>query len=61
MVIMRVCAVNFIALVAIAAFDPALVLRNAKPDARVAKAAAAAITGNLPGGDNFSFWGSIWH
>ena len=42
--------------VAIAAFDKAGVSRNAQPNARMAQAAHAAVTGDFPRGDSLGFW-----
>lgn len=39
--------------IAIAAFDPAGLMRDLEPDAGVAKGGRAAVTGDAPGGHNF--------
>ena len=43
-----------VALVAIAAFHPAAILGDRQPDARMARGAAAAITGDFPFRNDFS-------
>jgi hypothetical protein len=60
-VVMRVIAVDLEALVAIAAFDKAGVLRDGKPDARMTQSAIASVACNFPGGDKLCFGGGDWH
>ena len=49
------------AAVAIGAFDPALVVRDRQPDARMAQSPFATVTGHTPGFDDLGFRGGNGH
>lgn len=61
MVVVCVLAVNHITLVAIAALDPAGVLGNGQPDARMTKCPFATIAGDFPSGNDLGFRGFDGH
>jgi hypothetical protein len=61
MIVVCVGYVDHIAFVTIAAFDPAGIFGDRKPDTRVAKRTFTAVATDFPCGDCLGFWGSYGH